>query len=173
MPADAANPPAEGVAGVDLAAQLSALTAERDQLAAEKSLIQDLLQRRQAEFENFRRRTERERGDFAQYASMEIVRDLLPIVDDFDRAMKAESTDKEYARGVELIYGRMIDLLKKAGLEPIEAEGKPFDPHLHQAVEKVQTTEAPDHTILSEFQKGYFFKGKLLRPSMVKVAVRP
>jgi molecular chaperone GrpE len=152
---------------------LSALTAERDQLAAEKSLIQDLLQRRQAEFENFRRRTERERGDFAQYASMEIVRDLLPIVDDFDRAMKAESTDKEYARGVELIYGRMIDLLKKAGLEPIEAEGKPFDPHLHQAVEKVQTTEAPDHTILSEFQKGYFFKGKLLRPSMVKVAVRP
>jgi molecular chaperone GrpE len=173
MPADAANPPAEGVAGVDLAAQLSALTAERDQLAAEKSLIQDLLQRRQAEFENFRRRTERERGDFAQYASMEIVRDLLPIVDDFDRAMKAESTDKEYARGVELIYGRMIDLLKKAGLEPIEAEGKPFDPHLHQAVEKVQTTEAPDHTILSEFQKGYFFKGKLLRPSRVKVAVRP
>ncbi|WP_180540176.1 nucleotide exchange factor GrpE [Nevskia soli] len=173
MPADAANPPAEGVAGVDLAAQLSALTAERDQLAAEKSEIQDLLQRRQAEFENFRRRTERERGDFAQYASMEIVRDLLPIVDDFDRAMKAESTDKEYARGVELIYGRMIDLLKKAGLEPIEAEGKPFDPHLHQAVEKVQTTEAPDHTILSEFQKGYFFKGKLLRPSMVKVAVRP
>jgi molecular chaperone GrpE len=173
MPADAANPPAEGVAGVDLAAQLSALTAERDQLAAEKSEIQDLLQRRQAEFENFRRRTERERGDFAQYASMEIVRDLLPIVDDFDRAMKAESTDKEYARGVELIYGRMIDLLKKAGLEPIDAEGKPFDPHLHQAVEKVQTTEAPDHTILSEFQKGYFFKGKLLRPSMVKVAVRP
>jgi molecular chaperone GrpE len=173
MPADAANPPAEGVTGVDPAAQLTALTAERDQLAAEKAEIQDLLQRRQAEFENFRRRTERERGDFAQYASMEIIRDLLPVVDDFDRAMKADSTDKEYARGIELIYGRMVDLLKKAGLEPIEAEGKQFDPHLHQAVEKVQTTDAPDHTILGEFQKGYFFKGKLLRPSMVKVAVRP
>ncbi len=172
MPADAANP-AESVTGVDLAAQLTALTAERDQLATEKAEIQDLLQRRQAEFENFRRRTERERGDFAQYASMEIVRDLLPVVDDFDRAMKADSTDKEYARGIELIYGRLVDLLKKAGLEPIEAEGKQFDPHLHQAVEKVQTTDAPDHTILSEFQKGYFFKGKLLRPSMVKVAVRP
>jgi len=172
MPADAANP-AEGVTGVDLAAQLTALTAERDQVAAEKAEIQDLLQRRQAEFENFRRRTERERGDFAQYASMEIVRDLLPVVDDFDRAMKADSTDKEYARGIELIYGRMVDLLKKAGLEPIEAEAKQFDPHLHQAVEKVQTTDAPDHTILGEFQKGYFFKGKLLRPSMVKVAVRP
>ena len=173
IPADAADSPAEGVSGVDLAAQFAALTAERDQLALDKAEIQDLLQRRQAEFENFRRRTERERGEFAQYASMEVVRDLLPVVDDFDRAMKAESTDKEYARGMELIHGRLGDLLKKAGLEPIEAEGKQFDPHQHQAVEKVQTADAEDHAILGEFQKGYFFKGKLLRPSMVKVAVRP
>ncbi len=173
IPADAGNPPVEGVSGVDLAGQVATLSAERDQLAAEKSEIQDILQRRQAEFDNFRRRTERERGEFAQYASMEVVRELLPVIDDFDRAMKAESTDKEYARGIELIHSRLADLLKKNGLEPIEAEGKQFDPHQHQAVEKVQTADAEDHTILGEFQKGYMFKGKLLRPSMVKVAVRP
>jgi molecular chaperone GrpE len=84
-----------------------------------------------------------------------------------------ETADRDYAKGVELIYQRMLDSLKKMGLEPIETAGKIFDPNLHQAVERVQTDEAEDQTILGEFQRGYNFKGKLLRPAMVKVAVHP
>ena len=94
-------------------------------------------------------------------------------VDDFERALKVETADRDYARGVELIYQRMYDTLKKMGLEPLQSTGKPFDPNLHQAVERVPTDEAEDQQILSEFQRGYNFKGKLLRPAMVRVAVKP
>ncbi len=150
-----------------------ALAAQVLLLNEQKAELQDLLQRRQAEFDNFRRRTERERADFAQYAGTELIRELLPIVDDFERALTADSGSKDYAKGVEMIYARMTDTLKKMGLEPIETTGKMFDPHVHQAVEKVHTADAEDNSVLGEFQKGYFFKGKLLRPSMVRVAVRP
>jgi molecular chaperone GrpE len=167
------KPSVENVSSVDLAAQLSSVSSERDQLLAEKAELQDLLQRRQAEFDNFRRRTERERSEFAQYAGMELIRELLPIIDDFDRAMQSDAGSKDYAKGIEMIHNRTAAALKKAGLEPIESQGKMFDPHIHQAVEKVHTNEAEDHMILGEFQKGYNFKGKLLRPAMVKVAVKP
>jgi molecular chaperone GrpE len=154
-------------------AQVAALTAERDQLAAEKAELKDRLLRTLADFDNFRRRAERDRSDFIQFAAVEIVRDLLPILDDFQRAMKAETAGKEYAKGIELIYQRLFDTLKRAGLEPIEAAGKPFDPNLHQAVDRVQSDDLPDQTVLQEYQSGYNFKGKLLRPAMVKVAVKP
>jgi molecular chaperone GrpE len=143
---------------------VSALAAERDEL-------KELLLRRQAEFDNFRKRTERERSEYLQYAGMELVKDLLPVLDDFDRALKTECSSPDYVKGVEMIYSRMYETLKKMGLEPVEAVGKPFDPHLHQAVERVETKDASDGTILAEFQRGYLFKGKMLRPSMVKVAV--
>jgi molecular chaperone GrpE len=143
-------------------------------LRAEVADLQDRLLRRQAEFENFRRRSERDRSDFFEYAGMEFVRELLPILDDFERARKTECSDESYRKGVELIYQRLQDALKKVGLEPIEvAPGTEFDPNLHQAVVRQETEEAPDHTILEEFQRGYNFKGKLLRPAMVKVAVKP
>lgn len=147
------------------------LRIERDGLRVERDELKELLLRRQAEFDNFRKRTDKERSEFLQYAGMELVRDMLPILDDFDRARKAEAGNPEYARGVEMIYSRMYETLKKTGLQPIEAEGKQFDPHLHQAVERVETKDEKDGTILGEFQRGYLFKGKLLRPSMVKVAV--
>ena len=151
-----------------------AVTAERDQLKAEDADLQDRLLRRQAEFENFRRRTERDRSDFLQYAGMEIVRDILPILDDFERALKTESSDSSYRKGVELIYQRLVETLKKIGLEPIETTvGQEFDPNLHQAAVRFETDEAPENTITDEFQRGYNFKGKLLRPVMVKVAVKP
>jgi molecular chaperone GrpE len=134
--------------------------------------LKELLLRRQAEFDNFRKRTEKERSDYLQYAGMELIRDLLPILDDFDRARKVEGGDPEYTKGVELIYARMYETMKKLGMEPIETAGRSFDPHLHQAVERVETKDHPEGTILDEFQRGYNFKGKLLRPSMVKVAVR-
>jgi molecular chaperone GrpE len=153
--------------------QLAAVTAERDQLAAEKADLQDRLLRARAEFDNARRRAERERSDYLQFAAMDLVRDILPVLDDFERALKVETSDRDYAKGVELIYQRLFDALKKLGLEPIGTEGQQFDPNLHQAVERVETEEAADQTILGEYQRGYNFKGKLLRPAMVRVAVRP
>ena len=152
---------------------LEAVTAERDKLAAEAADLQNRLLRARAEFENARRRTERERFEYLQFAAMDLVKDILPIVDDFERALQVETTDRNYAKGVELIYQRMSDTLKKLGLEPIETAGRKFDPNLHQAVERVETDDAPDQSILGEFQRGYNFKGKLLRPAMVKVAVKP
>jgi molecular chaperone GrpE len=154
-------------------AQIATLTAERDQLAAEKADLKDRLLRALAEFDNFRRRAQRDRSEYVQFAAMEMVRDLIPILDDFRRAVKVETSDKEYAKGIELIDQQLFETLKKAGLEPIEAAGKPFDPNLHQAVDRVQSEELPDQTVLEEYQSGYNFKGKLLRPAMVKVAVKP
>lgn len=149
------------------------LRAERDGFKVERDELKDLLLRRQAEFDNFRKRSERERSDYLQYAAMDSVRELLPILDDFERALKVEAPNSDYAKGVEMIYGRMLEAMKKLGLEPIDTAGKTFDPHLHQAIERVETKEAEDNTILGEFQRGYFFKGKLLRPAMVRVAVKP
>jgi molecular chaperone GrpE len=162
-----------GDAASDLATQLAAVTAERDQLLADKADLNDRLLRRQAEFENFRRRVDREKADFSQYAASEAVSALLPVLDDFERALKQESLDKEYMRGMELIYQRLLDTLKKLGLEPIESTGQPFDPYLHQAIDRVETDAAEDHTVLEEYQRGYNFKGRPIRPAMVKVAVAP
>ena len=153
--------------------RLATVAAERDQLAAEKADLSDRLLRARAEFDNARRRAERARSDFLQFAAMDLVRELLPVLDDFERGLKVETADRHYAKGVELIYQRLFDVLKKMGLEPIEAAGRPFDPNLHQAVERVETDEQEDQTVLGEFQRGYNFKGKLLRPAMVRVAVKP
>ncbi len=163
----------ENVPAVTLEGQVAALTEERDQLKAENAELHDRLLRRQAEFENYRKRSERDRSEFIQYAAMELVRDLVPILDDFERAMKVETADQNYAKGIALIYQRFYDTLAKIGLEPIETAGRSFDPNLHQAVDRVHTDEAEDQAILQEYQKGYNFKGKLLRPAMVQVAVRP
>lgn len=153
--------------------QLAAMTAERDRLAAEKAELEDRYRRAAAEFDNARRRAERDRSDFVQFAAADLVRGLLPVLDDFERALKTETADKEYAKGVEMIYTRFYDALKRMGLEPIDTQGKQFDPNLHEAVQREHTEEAEDHAILAELQRGYNFKGKLLRPAWVKVAVRP
>ena len=152
--------------------QLASIAAERDQVAAEKAELEDRFLRRQAEFENFRRRLDRERAETFEYAFKESVNALLPILDDFERALKVECDDAEYVRGMDLIYQRFFDTLTKLGLEPIRAAGEQFDPNLHHAVEMVETDEAEDHTVLAEFQRGYNFKGRLLRPAMVRVAVK-
>ena len=163
----------DALPSVDLVAHLAALSADRERLAAEKGELQEQLLRRQADFENFRRRAERDRSEFLQFAGMELVRELLPVLDDFSRALTVKGASAEYTRGIELIYNRLYESLKKMGLEPIDTTGQKFDPNLHQAVDRVETEDEEDHQILEEYQKGYKFKGKLLRPSMVKVAVRP
>ena len=153
--------------------ELDRLRIACDGLKVERDDLKELLLRRQAEFDNFRKRTERERSEYLQYAGMEMVKEMLPVLDDFERALKTEAGSAEYARGVEMIYNRMFESLKKLGLEPMDTAGKAFDPHLHQAIDRVETKDAEDNTVLSEYQRGYNFKGKLLRPAMVRVAVNP
>jgi molecular chaperone GrpE len=169
---NAAPEVADGVDVVDSAALLASVTAERDQLARERSEYYDRLLRVSAEFDNFRKRAQRERSELLEYAAMDAVAALVPVLDDFERALKTESADKEYARGMELIYNRLFEVLKKLGLEPMEARGQKFDPNLHHAVEREFTDEVEDETVLEEHQRGYSFRGRLLRPAMVKVAMR-
>jgi molecular chaperone GrpE len=174
--ADSASAAEPDTAVTEISSVLAALTDQRDQLAQQQADLQDRHLRLQAEFENFRRRAERERMEFAEYAGMEMARALLPTVDDFERAIKAVTEaggcGDEFVKGVQLIYNRLTDTLRKQGVEPVEAEGAKFDPHLHHAVQKVETDEAEDGTILEVYQRGYNFKGKLLRPAMVKVAMK-
>jgi molecular chaperone GrpE len=160
-------------AGEGPAAPQAAVAAQVDQLAAEKAELQDRLLRRMAEFDNFRRRVEREKSEIREYSAMETMRHLLPVLDDFERALKTETSDPEFAKGMELIFQRFSGELRKLGLEPIAAEGQKFDPNIHHALEMRETAEVEDHTILAEMQKGYNFRGKLLRPVMVRVAVAP
>ena len=163
-----------GQTGVEaLETQVSALIAERDKLAGEKAELFDRLLRGQADFENFRRRVERERAEISEYATMEGARALLPVIDDFERALQTETSDKSYARGMELIYQRLKETLEKMGVEALDSVGKPFDPHVHHAIEMTPNGDVPDHTVLTEYQRGYNFRGRLLRPAMVKVAVAP
>ena len=140
----------------------------------EKVGLQDRILRLQAEFDNFRKRTEREKMEFAEYAGEQTVRALVPVLDDFERALKARTADvpDEFMKGIELIYNRLLDTLKKQGLEPMETDGAQFDPHQHQAIQRLETDEHPDGAIVQEFQRGYNFRGRLLRPAMVQVAVK-
>ena len=144
---------------------------ELDKLKAERDTLLERLARLQAEFENARKRAAREQQQFREYALADAVKALLPILDSFERALQTSGADKtEFRGGVELIYKQLQDALAKLGLRPILAKGEPFDPHLHQAIEVVDTREAEDHHVLEELQRGYKLKDRLLRPSMVKVA---
>ena len=147
---------------------------EFDKLKAERDMLVDRLARLQAEFENARKRSLKEQQDFREYALADAVKELLPTLDSFERALQTSAGDKsEFRGGVELIYKQLQDALVKLGLRPIPAKGEPFDPHLHQAIEMVDTREAEDHHVLDELQRGYKLKDRLLRPSMVKVANNP
>jgi molecular chaperone GrpE len=119
-----------------------------------------------------RHRTERERSDWIERASAELVSQLLPVLDDLEYATRIECLDPQYARGVKLIHQRLADTLKNVGLEPIPAIGERFDPRLHEAVQRVEAGSPKEPLIVDEYQKGYTFNGRLLRASRVKVAVR-
>jgi molecular chaperone GrpE len=142
---------------------------ELKSLRQERDVLYDRLARLQAEFDNARKRAAREQADFREYAVADAVKALLPILDSFDRALEAHAGDENF-RGIELINRQFHDTLAKLGLRPIPAAGEPFDPYLHQAVEMVDTTDVPDHTVLEELQRGYKLKDRLLRPAMVRVA---
>ena len=152
--------------------QLEAIAAERDRLEQENNDLNQRTLRLAAEFDNFRKRTDREKTELLEYGAEGAVRAMLPILDDFERAVKVESADSEYSRGVNLIHQRMVEALAKLGLEGIDAEGKPFDHDLHHAIDKVESADVEEDTVTAVHQRGYTFKGRLLRAAMVRVAVK-
>jgi molecular chaperone GrpE len=165
--APVADPPAANDAAA-LAEQISKLTAEKAELT-------DTLIRRQADFENFRKRLERERQHEHHRGVEGLIETLLPVLDGFERALAANADPgyEKYREGFELIFRQLENLLAKRGLERIDAEGKPFDPHLHHAVERIESTDYADGTVVGVLQAGYVFHGKVLRPAMVRVAANP
>jgi len=153
----------------------SDLAAAYQELREAKDALYERLLRKQAELENFRKRVQREKEDFRQHATADLVRALLPTLDGFDWALKHRDADvpAQFYQGIELIYQELLEVLKRAGLSPLETVGKIFDPHLHQAVETVPASQHRDQEIVEELQRGYKLKQRLLRPAIVKVAVAP
>jgi molecular chaperone GrpE len=150
----------------DAAAQIDALTRERDDLY-------DRLLRKTAEFDNYRKRVDRERREQADHVVTGLLSDLLAIMDDFERALESDAGDEQdtsYRKGVELIHAKLQDLLRKRGVRPIEALGADFDPTLHQAVLHEESPEHREGEVIGELRRGYMLNDRLLRPAMVKVA---
>jgi molecular chaperone GrpE len=149
---------------------------ELENLKKERDSLYDSLLRRQAEFDNYRKRIDREKSEFAQFASSELMKEILNCLDSFDLAIrnaKAEGEGGEMTlRGFELIYKQLQDTLARFGLKPIEAKGKKFDPNFHQAVSTQATKEVEENTVVEEMRRGYTLNGRLLRPAMVSVAVK-
>jgi molecular chaperone GrpE len=151
----------------------SALAAEVVKLRAEKEDLQQTLVRRQADFENYRKRIERDRHEEGRRGVEQLVTDLIPVLDGFDRALHAHEDPayEEYRKGVTLIRKQLWDALARHGVERIDAAGKIFDPHMHQAIERAESNDYPDGFILHVFQDGYLFHGRVLRPAIVRVVV--
>ena len=146
---------------------------EVEKLRAERDTLVDRLARMQAEFDNARKRAAKEQQEFRDYAAADAIKSLLPVLDSFERALRAGSDGAEFRSGVELIYKQLQTALEKLSLQPIKAQGEVFDPHVHEAIEMVDTADAPDHQVIEELQRGYKIKDRLLRPAMVKVARNP
>ena len=146
-----------------------------EKLVAEKQDLQNTLLRRQADFENYRKRVERERAQERHRGAELLIEQVLPVLDAFDLALSGQSgaASPEYRKGFEIIRTQLWNALAKQGLEPIEAVGKPFDPNLHHAIENVPTTAQPEGTVVGEMQTGYMFHDRVLRPAMVRVASAP
>lgn len=133
--------------------------------------------RLQADFDNTRKRLEKERQDFVRFANEGLILELLNILDDLERTVElAQSEHQElpaFLKGVEMILAHLYELLKERGVTPIEAEGKPFDPHFHEALMQMENKDVPEHTVIEELQKGYLLNDKVIRTSKVKVSKKP
>ncbi len=148
---------------------------EVNKLATDLEDLRQTLLRRQADFDNYRKRIEKERADDQKRATGRVIEQLIPVLDGFEQALAAhkEAEYESYRKGFELIYKQLLDNLGKLGAERLDPVGKLFDPHLHQALDRAESTKVPDGTILEVFQPGYVFHGRVLRPAMVRVAVHP
>jgi molecular chaperone GrpE len=143
---------------------------EIEKLRAERDSLVDRLARMQAEFDNARKRAAKEQQDFRDYALVDTIKTIIPVLDSFDRALQSSPEKSEFHAGVELIQKQLVDALTKLGVKPISAKGEQFDPRYHEAIEMVDTEDVDDHQALEELQRGYKLKDRLLRPAMVKVA---
>ena len=164
---DKYEPAVSGNGGEVPVSELQALKEERDGLY-------DRLLRKQAEFENYKKRVERERSEYVQFASAELMRELLNALDSFDLAIRNAGNEKSAGanmlRGLDLVYKQFQDTLGRFGLKAIEAKGQPFDPNFHQAVSTVPTDEVEENIVVDELRRGYTLNGRLLRPAMVSVS---
>lgn len=150
---------------------------ERDakKLSAEMEELRQTLLRHQADFANYRKRIEKERAEDSKRSTARVLEGLIPIVDGFEHALAAhrEAEYESYRKGFELIYKQLLDNLARLGVERIDPVGKQFDPHLHQAMDRTETLEYADGSVLETYQPGYVYHGRVLRPAMVRVAVQP
>jgi molecular chaperone GrpE len=158
-----------------VAADSAKADAEMAKLTADLDELKQTLLRRQADFDNYRKRIEKERFEDSKRATARVIEGLIPVIDGFEHALAAhrEAEYENYRKGFELIYKQLLDNLTRLGAERIDPVGKPFDPHLHQAMDRAETTDHADGTILQVFQPGYVYHGRVLRPAMVRVAVHP
>ena len=156
-----------------MAADEANADAEVAKLATDLEELRQTLMRRQADFENYRKRIEKERAEDSKRTTARVIEALIPIVDGFEHALAAhrEAEYENYRKGFELIYKQLVDNFTRLGVERIEPLGKPFDPHQHQAMDSLETDEHEPDTIVQVYQPGYLFHGRVLRPAMVRVAV--
>jgi molecular chaperone GrpE len=167
---------AQGEAAGDGGPDQTVVAADFQKLQEERNSLYDRLLRKQAEFENFKKRADRERTDYIQFASADLIRELLNALDSFELAIKnagSDASNQNMLQGFSLIYKQFQDTLTRFGLKPIDAKGQQFDPNVHQAVSTTATDEVEENTVVDEFRKGYMLNGRLLRPAMVNVSVRP
>ena len=171
---DSAAPEAETVpsaAPPETAATVS--QAEYEQVKAERDHLKDRLARLQAEFENARKRAEREKVEFRDYATGNVVEQFLPVLDNFELALKATGSADQLRSGVELIVKQMEDALRQLQVVPVATMGEEFDPRYHEALGSVERDDLPDHFVAEEIRRGYKLRDRLLRPSMVRVVSNP
>jgi molecular chaperone GrpE len=156
-----------------IAETMSGLHEEYERLRAERDGLLDRIARLQAEFENARKREQRERADYRAFAVADAVEQFLPVLDNFKLAINANGTAAQMRTGVELIAKQMDDVLRSLNVTAVETVGQPFDPHVHEALESVERPDLPDHQVIEEVRRGYRIKDRLLRPALVRISVNP
>ena len=164
--------PGSGSLEISPSSEVRELELQIETLRKEKEELYDRYLRKHADFENFRKRLEKDKKDFHQFALTDIMGELIFILDNFERAFShaSDASNQEYQKGVELIYRQLKDVLEKRGLRAIQTEGQKFDPNFHEAVAREERNDVEEGTILEELQRGYLFQNRLLRPAMVKVS---
>jgi molecular chaperone GrpE len=165
--------PVAKAASTAIAETTAGLHEEYERLRAERDGLIDRLARLQAEFENARKREQRERADYRAFAVADAVEQFLPVLDNFKLALNSTGTAEQLRTGVELIAKQMDEVLRGLNVTPVETVGEPFDPRVHEALESVERSDVPDHQVIDEIRRGYRIKERLLRPALVRIAVNP
>jgi molecular chaperone GrpE len=156
-----------------VAETMAGLHEEYERLRAERDGLVDRLARLQAEFDNARKREQRERADYRAFAVADAVEQFLPVLDNFKLALNATGTAEQLRTGVELIAKQMDDVLRSLNVMPVETVGHPFDPRVHEALESVERPDLPDHQVIDEVRRGYRIRERLLRPALVRISINP